>query len=432
MGKSSSTPPAPDYTGAANATAAGNRVSQVTPYGSFKYSETGTDTQGNPMWTATTTLSPEQQKLLDIQNQTSIGLGNLQQQGLGYVQNMLNKPFDTSTLPSLQGNLNQTDLSQVGQGPQFQSLGEADAMQRNLENQGMQGWDRATNLVMQRLQPQLDRQSKQLDTQLAQQGIMPGSEAYNVAKQQLAQGQNDLLNQAQLTGLGAQQQFFGQGLQAGNFYNTAAQQDYANQQAMLNQQNAIAQQGYGNQLSAQQANNAALQQMYANQLANAQLGNQARGQGFNELSYVRNEPINTLNAVRSGSQVTNPSFGQTAAGPDILGATQASYNAQLASANAQNAAQNSFTSGLMGLGGTLGGAALLKYSDIRTKENIKAIGWLPNGLPVYEYEYKPEWKNEAGHGKFIGVMAHEVEQIIPEAVVTKENGYKMVNYSLLG
>lgn len=402
MGKSASTPPAPDYTAAANATAAGNRVSQVTPYGSFKYAETGTDTQGNPMWTATTTLSPEQQRLLDIQNQTSIGLGNLQQQGLGYVQNMLNKPFDTSSLPSLQGGVNPTNLSQVGQGPQLQT---------DLENQGMAGWDKATNLLMQRLQPQIERSDKALDAQLANQGIMPGSEAYNQAKTLQAQKTNDLLNQAALSGQAVQQNLFGQALQAGQFGNAAQQQ------------------GYANQLSAQQANNAALQQMYANQLANAQLANQARGQGFNELSYVRNEPINTLNAVRSGSQVVNPSFGQTAGGADILGATQAGYNAKLAAANAQNAAQNQFTSGLMGLGGTLGAAALL--SDIRTKENIKAIGWLPNGLPVYEYEYKPEWKDEAGHGKFIGVMAQEVEMVQPEAIITREDGYKMVNYGAL-
>jgi hypothetical protein len=70
-------------------------------------------------------------------------------------------------------------------------------------------------------------------------------------------------------------------------------------------------------------------------------------------------------------------------------------------------------------------------SDIRTKENIKAIGYLPNGLPVYEYEYKPEWKDEAGHGKFIGVMAQEVELVQPEAVITRPDGYKMVNYGAL-
>ena len=89
----------------------------------------------------------------------------------------------------------------------------------------------------------------------------------------------------------------------------------------------------------------------------------------------------------------------------------------------------------MGLGGTLGGAAMMSpigtFSDIRTKENIKQVGFLPNGLPVYEYEYKPKWKDEAGHGKFIGVMAQEVELIQPEAVITRPDGYKMVNYGVL-
>ena len=107
---SPATPATPDYTGAAQATAAGNldaaraataanRVNQVTPYGSLNYSVTGQDPYGNPTWTATQTLSPDQQQLLDIQNQTSLGLGNLQNQGLGYVQNMLSQPFDTSKLP---------------------------------------------------------------------------------------------------------------------------------------------------------------------------------------------------------------------------------------------------------------------------------------------------------------------------------------------
>ena len=111
MGKSASAPPAPDYTAAAQATAAGNldaaraataanRVNQVTPYGSLNYSINGADPYGNPTWTATQSLAPDQQKLLDIQNQLSIGTGQLGQQGLGYVQNMISKPFDTSSLPT--------------------------------------------------------------------------------------------------------------------------------------------------------------------------------------------------------------------------------------------------------------------------------------------------------------------------------------------
>jgi hypothetical protein len=70
-------------------------------------------------------------------------------------------------------------------------------------------------------------------------------------------------------------------------------------------------------------------------------------------------------------------------------------------------------------------------SDIRTKENIQQVGWLPNGLPVYTYEYKEEFKNDplAGPGQYVGVMAHEVEKIIPEAVSLRSDGYKMVDYS---
>jgi hypothetical protein len=153
-----------------------------------------------------------------------------------------------------------------------------------------------------------------------------------------------------------------------------------------------------------------------------------------EQAYLRNEPLNTLSAVRTGAQVQGPQFVNSAqqantSGPDILGANQMQYNAQMGDFNAKQAAQQNFNQGLMGLGG----AGIMAFSDIRTKENIKQIHWLPNGLPVYEYEYKDEFKNHplAGHGKFVGVMAHEAEQMYPQAVTTLANGYKAVNYGLL-
>ena len=162
------------------------------------------------------------------------------------------------------------------------------------------------------------------------------------------------------------------------------------------------------------------------------VGQQARQQGLQEQAYLRNEPLNTLNAVRTGAQVQGPSFVNPAmqantAGADILGATQMGYNAQMNAANAQNAANNAMTQGLF----SLGGAAIM--SDIRTKENIKAIGWLPNGLPVYEYEYKAEFKDHplAGHGTHTGVMAQEVEVMYPNAVITLHDGYKAVDYGKL-
>jgi hypothetical protein len=162
------------------------------------------------------------------------------------------------------------------------------------------------------------------------------------------------------------------------------------------------------------------------------VGQQARQSALQEQAYLRNEPLNTLSAVRTGAQVQGPTFVNPAmqantAGADILGATQMGYNAQMGAANAQNAANNAMTQGLF----SLGGAALM--SDIRTKENIKHIAWLPNGLPVYTYEYKPEFKDHplAGHGTHTGVMAQEVEVMYPNAVTTLDNGYKAVDYGQL-
>jgi hypothetical protein len=343
LGPAPSAPAPPDYAGAAQATAAGNveaaraataanRINQVTPYGSLTYSQSGTDAYGNPTYTATQALSPQQQQLLDYQNQTSMGLGRLAGQGLGYVENMLNTPFNTAALPT------------TGFNPS-QSYQEA---------------------YMQRLQPQITQNREALQQQLANKGIDIGSVAYDRAMQTQAQRENDLLAAATTQGFG--------------------------------------------------------------------VGQQARQQALTEQAYLRNEPLNTLSAVRTGSQVTGPqfvnSFNQaTTAGPDLLGAAGMQYNAQMGDFNAKQAAQQNFNQGLMGLGA----AGVMKYSDIRTKENIKHIAWLPNGLPVYTYEYKDEFKDHqlAGHGTHIGVMAQEVEAMYPNAVITLGNGYKAVDYGQL-
>jgi hypothetical protein len=421
-----SAPPPPDYAGAAQQTAAGNleaarsasaanRINQFTPYGSLQYSQTPTKTldskayqsaldswrasgkegaepdpsqymafNADAGWTATQTLSPEQQQLLDYQNQTSMGLGKLANQGLGYVENMLNTPFDTSKLAEMQSRVSPADMQRLTGQANLGQMGNAEAQLRagqapNLQtsigqNAGMEGWDRASNLMMQRLDPQMQRQSERLDAQLAAQGIPMGSEAYTRAKQDLAMQQNDLRTQAQLQAQNVQQNLFGQELQAGQFgnqamlgqnqaqlanlgfTNQAQQQDFANQLAGMGFNNQQIQQMYQNQIAQQQANNAIGQQEYANRMAGANLSNQARQQGLQEQAYLRNEPLNTLSAVRTGSQVTGPqfvnSFNQaTTQGADLLGAQQMGYNAQMGAYNAQQAGQNSMTSGLMGLAG---------------------------------------------------------------------------------
>jgi hypothetical protein len=370
LGPAPSAPAAPDYTAAAKETAAGNldaaraataanRVNQITPYGNLDYTISGQDPYGNPTWTAKTSLSDVGQQLLNNQNNTSLGLGSAINAQLGQVQNVMGQGFNP--------NIPQTQTALQNQG-------------------GMQGWDKANALLMQRLQPQMEIQQKSLDAKLANQGVVAGTEAYNRAKMGLGMQQNDLLNQSQLSGLQAGQTLFNQGLQG------------------------------------------------------AQFGNQAQQQAYNQALTNYNLPLNTLSALRTGAQVQNPTFQNapqqaTTAGPDLLGAASQQYNAAMGGFNAQQAAQSNLNSGLMGLGGTLGAAALMApaASDIRMKENITQVYWLPNGLPVYAYEYKPEFKDDpyAGHGVHIGVMAQEVEQVMPEAVITRADGYKMVDYGVL-
>jgi hypothetical protein len=72
------------------------------------------------------------------------------------------------------------------------------------------------------------------------------------------------------------------------------------------------------------------------------------------------------------------------------------------------------------------------FSDERMKENIRFKKKLPNGLRLYEFEYKKQFKGIAGHGRYLGFMAQDVEKLYPNAVKIESNGYKSINYSLIG
>jgi len=145
--------------GALQATAA-NRINQQTPYGSLQYQQTGTDAQGNPIWSANQQLSPELQQL------TQSSLAGLQ---------------------ASQAN----PMTGINPGQTY------------------------SDAIMQRLQPQQRQQVEALDAQLANQGIMPGSEAYNRAKVLQGQTQNDALTSAIVGGMQT-------GLQAQGLQNTTA------------------------------------------------------------------------------------------------------------------------------------------------------------------------------------------------------------------
>lgn len=289
MGGKSSPPPAPDYTAAAKQTAAGNAqqaqiaqygsmTNQVTPYGTVTYTpkQVGSTAGGDPLmqWTQTVNMTPQQQAMFDQNQAINQQLGNVAQQGIGYVQTALNKPLSLDQMQALQS------PGQIQQ----------------------QASDAAYANATKYLDPQFQRQQQSLESQLANQGITRGSEAWNNAMQQ-----QDMAKQQAYEG--ARNQAYLQGLQgAGQTY----------------------QQGMG-----------------------------TRQQQISEAQLLQQNPLNMLNAVRTGQQMqvanmpqvgtSSPAPLQQVAGPDLLGATQGMYNAQLGASNAANAGQAGMMQGVAGL-----------------------------------------------------------------------------------
>ena len=98
---------------------------------------------------------------------------------------------------------------------------------------------------------------------------------------------------------------------------------------------------------------------------------------------------------------------------------------------AEIAAQSKGSSGSSGIWSAIGqiGAAFITKSDQRLKDNIEHFDTLPSGIDMYTWTWNEEAKR-IGADKYppIGVIAQEIQKTHPEAVVTGDHGYLMVNY----
>lgn len=224
-----------------------NRYNQVNPLGAQSWQQ---DANGN--WTQINQLAPNQQTLLSQQEDIGTNMNDIALGQLGTIGDTLAQGMNFDALPVAPINAGQT----------------------------------AQDALMARLQPQFERDQNALNTQLANQGIGIGTEAWQNAQDQLGRNKNDAMIQAGLQGI-----------------NT----------------------GYN-----------------------------ARNQAMQEAAFRQNQPINALNALRSGGQVSMPNFvnqGSIAA-PDYTGAANSTFNAQMGNYNAGVAQNNNLLSGLFGLGGT--------------------------------------------------------------------------------
>jgi hypothetical protein len=293
-------PPPPDYAAAAKqqgeenlnsaiATNVMGRVNQITPDGTLTYKDVGSYTLPNgtvvPLQQMETTLSPGQQTLYDQNMEMSQALNNLGIQGIGYVGDTVNKPFDLDSLA---------------------------AMPTSLPGSGDYGAQRdaVTNALIARMNPELDRRDEQIRTRLVNQGLQPGSEAYNREMFNAGQSRNDALVAALLAG--------------------------GTEQSRMQSMDRTA----------------------------AEYARSARGQGLQEQSFLRNDPLNTLNALRMGNQVSMPNFTQTGSaqvqGAPIYDATADRYQADMQNFQTRMSGFNALVGGLAGiagagLGGWLGG-----------------------------------------------------------------------------
>ncbi len=249
------------------------------PNGSTTYAQSGDvetitlpdgSTTQVPRYNQTTTLSPEQQKLYDLTNQTQQNIGQVGVDQSKMIGGLLGKPVDYSDL--------QLDPSSFSADRQ-----------------------RVEQAMYERMQPQLDRSREAEENRLVNQGFQRGTDAFTNAMGDLGRQENDLRLGITAAGLGEQQGMYGMARDAA---------------------------GYEMQRRTQQ----------------------------------QNQPINSLTALMSGSQVSMPNVAgynaPTVAGTNIGQNVYASNAIEQQQYQAKLAQQNAMIGGISGMAGTLGGAAL--------------------------------------------------------------------------
>ena len=85
-----------------------------------------------------------------------------------------------------------------------------------------------------------------------------------------------------------------------------------------------------------------------------------------------------------------------------------------------------FRGGGGGGGGGRGGGGGGRRSDLALKHDVVLLGYLANGLGFYRFSYN------GSNTAYVGVIAQEVEQVMPEAVTRGRDGYLRVFYDKLG
>jgi hypothetical protein len=322
------------------------------PFGSQQSNVVGTDATGAPIYQTSISASQPLQNLL---NSSMSAAGN-----------------SNATVGNSIFGLGGVNSQLAGLGSQISPTAAQDA--------NRQGQQAAYAAQTQYLDPQFKQQQSSMESQLANQGLSPGSQAYDNAMTNF----NNSKNQA---------------------YSNAANQSVLT----------------GSQIGSQMLNN--------NLAAVGAQGNLLNQQGVNygQQASLAQLPYSQLSSL-AGLVPGNTGTAQSAANPaNIAQAFQNQYQGQLNGYNASTGASNSSKSGLFGLGAAAMPMMGQMMSDRRLKTDIEAVGPLKEGVNFYRYRYVWDEPGTVRHG----VMADEVKRVDPQAVVRTPSGFDAVNYDRL-
>jgi hypothetical protein len=426
-----------------------NNTNQVTPEGSLSYNQTGnynwhdpyTNLDVNiPTFTATQQRSPQAQAIEDQNQAAKMNLAGMANTQSGRLSKLLANDLDVSGAPAA-GDPNQitgidkaaTTFADVGS--QQRTFGDAGDITKSYgAGDFSQDRQRVEDSLMGRINPQLARERGNIEQRLADQGIRYGSQAYTAAM-------DDYNRQATDTRFGAigaagqeQQRMMDMAAQRAGFENAAQQQEYQQQQGRGAFANQAQSTDFQQAAARGEFQNAGLAQQVAQGQAGFNAQNMARNQYMNEQYAQRNQPINEISSLLSGSQINNPNFVNTPNNQipttDVAGLINTRFSQDMDIYKQESANQNALMGGIFGM---MGG--MMKMSDERVKDvgpklaTVFAAGedGERNELPIYAYQYKGDPERQT----HVGPMAQDVEKIDRRAVKKDQRGIRHINTGMV-
>lgn len=337
---------------------------------------------GGGVPTITQTLNPEAQSTFETQQRVQRALAGLGETGINNARNILSTPF-TPTSTEIQktfadyGRAKNT-IADYGRAQGTiadygRSIGEVPLTtildKSNFSAMPLNAGITAQNLILQRLDPTIQAGDRSFAQTLANQGLAPGTEAFDAAFRNREMSKNDLYNQAALQGINldmsARNQQLNEAIGTGSFenqaqlsraglYNQALGQDYGTAFNRANLFNQALGQDYGTEFNRAGLYNSALGQDFSQALQRAQFGNQAQQQQLAQDFALRSQPLNEIIGLMGGSQLQLPQFSgytptQIAPTPTFA-ATQAQNQAAMQNYGIQQAGANATTQGIASLG----------------------------------------------------------------------------------